>query len=178
MRNLVILSGNSASLYLKLVSINRSMTARCQEQLTRREKLIASDYKISKGLVKACKEDIRNNRCRRSVSEDKDIRLAQILLCLESAVKNGSKIDGNCQAEMFDHRKLLMEDYRLSPEIVDGCANDITTFCNSLEVGGATIHCLMEHTRTRKKKSRVLPKCQRAVKTLLKKVNFKNFKNF
>ncbi|XP_032671298.1 Golgi apparatus protein 1 [Odontomachus brunneus] len=146
---------------------DRSMSGQCQEQLTRREKLIASDYKISKGLVKACKEDIRNYHCRRSVSEDKEIKLAQILLCLESAVKNGSKIDGNCQAEMFDHRKLLMEDYRLSPEIVDGCANDITIFCNSLEVGGATIHCLMEHTRTRKKKSRVTIKCQRALEELI-----------
>lgn len=81
---------------------------------------------------------------------------------MESAAKNGSKIDGDCQAEMFDHRKLLMEDYRLSPEIVDGCANDITTFCNNLKIGGATIHCLMEHTRTRKKK-RISSKCQRAV---------------
>lgn len=141
---------------------DRSMTATCQEQLARRGKLIASDYRISKGLVKACKEDIRSNHCRRS-SEDKNIRLAQILLCLESAAKNGSKIEGNCKAEMFDHRKLLMEDYRLSPEIVDGCANDITTFCNSLEVGGTTIHCLMEHTRPRRKKSRVTTKCQRAV---------------
>ena len=146
---------------------DRSMTPVCQEQLTRRGKLIASDYRVSKGLVKACKDDIKNNHCRRPIFEDKNIRLAQILLCLESAVKNGSKIDGNCQAEMFDHRKLLMEDYRLSPEIVDGCANDITTFCNGLEVGGATIHCLMEHTRTRKRKSRVSTKCQKALKELI-----------
>ncbi|XP_053972285.1 Golgi apparatus protein 1 [Hylaeus volcanicus] len=146
---------------------DRSMSGTCQEQLTRRGKLIASDYKISRGLVKACKDDIKLNHCRRSVIEDRNIRLAQILLCLESAIKNGSKIDGNCQAEMFDHRKLLMEDYRLSPEIVDGCANDITTFCNSLEVGGATIHCLMEHTRTRKKKLRVSSKCQRALEELI-----------
>lgn len=142
---------------------DRSMTTKCQEQLTRRGKLIASDYKVSKGLVRACKDDIKNNHCRRPAFEDKNIRLAQILLCLESAVKNGSKIDRNCQAEMFDHRKLLMEDYRLSPEIVDGCANDITAFCNSLEIGGATIHCLMEHTRPRKRKSRISSKCQRAV---------------
>ncbi|XP_043596115.1 Golgi apparatus protein 1 [Bombus pyrosoma] len=146
---------------------DRSMTAMCQEQLARRGKLIASDYKVSKGLVKACKDDIKSNHCRRSVFEDKNIRLAQILLCLESAAKNGSKIDNNCQAEMFDHRKLLMEDYRLSPEIVDGCANDITTFCNSLEVGGATIHCLMEHTRPRKWKSRISSKCQRALEDLI-----------
>ncbi|XP_017787579.1 PREDICTED: LOW QUALITY PROTEIN: Golgi apparatus protein 1 [Habropoda laboriosa] len=138
---------------------DRAMTSVCQEQLTRRGKLIASDYRVSKGLVKACKDDIKSNHCRRPVFEDKNIRLAQILLCLESAAKNGSKIDRDCQAEMFDHRKLLMEDYRLSPEIVDGCANDITTFCNSLEVGGATIHCLMEHTRTKRKKSRVSSRC-------------------
>nr|ARK19823.1 venom protein [Ampulex compressa] len=150
---------------------DRSMTAVCQDQLTRREKLIASDYKVSKGLVKACKEDIKTNHCKKSVSEDKDIRLAQILLCLESAFKNGTKIDGNCQAEMFDHRKLLMEDYRLSPEIVDGCADDIMKFCNSLEVGGATIHCLMEHTRARKRKSRVTHRCQRALEDLIKEAD-------
>ncbi|CAL7951690.1 unnamed protein product [Xylocopa violacea] len=147
--------------------MDRSMTSLCQEQLTRRGKLIASDYKVSKGLVKACKDDIKSNHCRRPAYEDKNIRLAQILLCLESAAKNGSKIDRDCQAEMFDHRKLLMEDYRLSPEIVDGCATDITTFCNSLEIGGATIHCLMEHTRTKKKKSRVSSRCQRALEELI-----------
>ena len=39
---------------------DRSMTTMCQEQLTRRGKLIASDYRVSKGLVKACKDDIKN----------------------------------------------------------------------------------------------------------------------
>lgn len=142
---------------------DRSMTGACQEQLVRREKLIASDYRVSKGLVKACRDDIKTYHCRRSVSEDKDIRLAQILLCLESAVKNGSKVAAECQVEMFDHRKILMEDYRLSPEIVNRCANDIQMFCNNLEVGGATIHCLMEYTRARKRKARVSAVCQRAV---------------
>ena len=46
--------------------------------------------------------------------EDKNIRLAQIFTLLGISTKNGSKIDRDCQAEMFDHRKLLMEDYRLS----------------------------------------------------------------
>jgi Golgi apparatus protein 1 len=143
--------------------MDRSMSKACQEQLVRREKLIASDYKVSRGLARACKEDIKTYRCRRNVSEDKNIRLAQILLCLESAVKNGSKVARECQVEMFDHRKILMEDYRLSPEIVNNCANDIQTFCNNLEVGGATIHCLMEYTRVRKRKARVSSVCQRAV---------------
>lgn len=140
-----------------------AMSKSCQDQLTRREKLMASDYKVSKGLARACKEDIKNNHCRRSVSDDKEIRLAQILLCLESVVRNGTKISHDCKAEMFDHRKILMDDYRLSPEIVDGCARDISQFCNGLEVGGRTIHCLMEHTRPRKRKQRITPECQRAV---------------
>lgn len=143
-----------------------TMTPQCQDQLTRREKLIASDYRVSKGLVKACKEDIKTYHCRRSVSEDKDIRLAQILLCLESVIKNMSVVATDCQVEMFDHRKILMEDYRLSPEIVSSCSKDITNFCNRLEVGGKTIHCLMEHTRARKKKLRVAAECQRAVSIL------------
>ena len=142
---------------------DRMMTKSCQEQLVRRERLIASDYRVSKGLVRACKYDIKTYRCRKNVSDDKDIRLAQILLCLESAVKNGSDIDSDCQREMFDHRKLLMEDYRLSPEIVHHCANDIQSFCNNLEVGGATIHCLMQYTRVRMRNSRVSTICQRAV---------------
>ncbi|XP_015515645.1 Golgi apparatus protein 1 [Neodiprion lecontei] len=150
---------------------DRAMTKQCQDQLTRREKLIASDYKVSKGLVRACKEDIKTYHCRRSVSEDKDIRLSQILLCLEAAVRNTSKISADCQSEMFDHRKILMEDYRLSPEIVSDCGNDIQNFCNGLEVGGKTIHCLMEHTRSRKKKLRVTPNCQRALEGLIKEVD-------
>jgi Golgi apparatus protein 1 len=64
---------------------------------------------------------------------------------------------------MIEHRKILMEDYRLSPEIVSQCSADISKFCNTLEVGGKTIHCLMEHTRLKKRKGRVSPQCQRAV---------------
>jgi Golgi apparatus protein 1 len=72
--------------------------------------------------------------------------------------------------EMIEHRKILMEDYRLSPEIVAQCSRDINIFCNTLEVGGKTIHCLMEHTRLKKRKGRVSPQCQRAV-SLFSSVN-------
>lgn len=65
------------------------VTFQCQEHLTRRQKLIAQDYKVSKGLARMCKDEIRASRCRRSVSEQKEIRLAQILLCLEGVIRNG-----------------------------------------------------------------------------------------
>lgn len=145
------------------------MSKPCQEQLSRRQKLIAQDYRVSRGLSRACKEDIRSNHCRKGVSDDKDIRLAQILVCLEGVMKNSSKISSECQAEMVDHRKMLMEDYRLSPEIMHDCAKDIVEFCSPIEVGGKTIHCLMEHARPKKK--RVEAVCQRALENLVKQTD-------
>lgn len=125
---------------------------------------------MSKGLARSCKEDIKNNHCRRGVSEDKDVRLAQILLCLEAAYKNNTKVSPECLAEINDHRKLLMEDYKMSPEILSGCADDITKFCNDLDAGaGKTIHCLMENARPKRKKDRrITAVCQRALEMLVK----------
>ena len=73
----------------------------------------------------------------------------------------------DCQIEMVEHRKILMEDYRMSPEIVMDCLDAIHMYCNGLEVGGKTIHCLMEHIRSRKRKERVSSVCQRAVSILV-----------
>lgn len=151
--------------------MHRTMSKACQEQLIRREQLMVLDYKVSKGLVKACREDIKQNHCRRSVSNDREIKLAQILLCLESAEKNGSKISQDCKAEIFDHRKMLMNDYRLSPEIVDRCSTDISTFCSGLEVGGKTIHCLMDNARYKNNRLRISSECQRALETLVKEAD-------
>lgn len=149
---------------------DEQMTHTCREQLLRRYKILAHDYKVSKGLARSCKEDIKINHCRRGVSEDKDVRLAQILLCLEAAHKNNTKISPECLAEISDHRKLLMEDYQMSPEILSDCADDITKFCNDLDAGGGkTIHCLMENARPKRKKDRrVTAVCQRALEMLLK----------
>lgn len=144
------------------------MSAHCQQELTRRDRILAQDYKASRGLARSCKDDIRINHCRRGVSEDKNVRLAQILLCLESVYKNNTKITPECLAEMHDHRKLLMIDYHLTPELLDGCSADIETFCKDL-TGSKTIHCLMEHARPKKKQEiRVTAKCQRAIEFLIK----------
>uniref|UniRef100_U5EST3 Putative golgi apparatus protein cysteine-rich fibroblast growth factor receptor n=1 Tax=Corethrella appendiculata TaxID=1370023 RepID=U5EST3_9DIPT len=146
-----------------------TMSKQCQLQLLRRDKLIAHDYRVSKGLARACKEEIKTHHCRRGVSDDKDIRLAQILLCLESIQKNNTKILPECLAEMIDHRKMLMEDYQLSPEILTDCSDDISKFCSNLEAGGKTIHCLMEYARPkRKKERRVNAQCLRALEMLVK----------
>lgn len=149
------------------------MRKKCQDQLFYDQKTIVMNYKMSKGLVKSCKEDIRKYRCRKGVVDDKDVRLAQILLCLENVSRNESnKISPECIAEITDHRKMLMDDYRLSPELMQNCANDITTLCNGIETGGKTIHCLMKNARPRRKKDkRISMSCQKSLETLLQEVN-------
>lgn len=144
------------------------MSKKCENQLNRRSSLIAQDYRISRGFAKACKEDIKMNHCRKGTSDDKDIRLAQILLCLEAAHKNNTKLLPDCLAEIFDHRKMLMEDYKLSPEIIIDCSDELNRFCQDTE-GSQTIHCLMEHAKPRRKKElRVSAQCLRAVENLIK----------
>ncbi|XP_055383667.1 Golgi apparatus protein 1 [Condylostylus longicornis] len=152
---------------------NPELSVKCREQVMRRDKLLAHDYRLSKGLAKKCKDDIKNNHCRRNVSEDKSIRLAQILLCLESVIKNGTKVAEECRSEIDDHRRMLMMDYQLSPEILSGCSDDIPKFCGEIEVqnsaGGEIIHCLMEHARSKRKRDRhVSFTCMRAIEDLIK----------
>ncbi|XP_047545273.1 Golgi apparatus protein 1 [Vanessa atalanta] len=150
-----------------------AMTKRCQDQLFYVQRNMVMNYKMSKGLVKSCKEDIRKYHCRKGVVDDKGVRLAQILLCLENVSRNESiKLSPECVAEMTDHRKMLMDDYRLSPELMQNCANDITMLCRGIEVGGKTIHCLMEHARPRKRKDkRISLACQRSLEILVQEAD-------
>ncbi|EFA03106.1 Golgi apparatus protein 1 [Tribolium castaneum] len=148
------------------------ITNECHKQLLKRQKLISQDYRVSKGLMRACKDDIRKTHCRRQTSNDKNIRLAQILLCLENVAKNGSmKVDPDCEAELVEHRRILMEDFSLSPEIVDGCSEEIRNYCQGFEAGGKTIHCLMDHARFKNVKKRLGDTCMRALETLVKETD-------
>ncbi|XP_060516634.1 Golgi apparatus protein 1 [Cylas formicarius] len=145
---------------------------KCKQNLLRRKKIISQDYRVSKGLMRACREDIKRTHCRRQTSSDKTVRLAQILLCLENISKNGSGVSSDCQAEMIEHRKMLMEDYRLSPEIVDNCKGEISYFCNGVDNGGKTIHCLMDHARNSMHKDHNFDKkCQKALEDLIKQAD-------
>lgn len=63
----------------------------CSEQLTNRRNLIVRDYKVSRTLVKSCREAIKENQCRKSINKDEDpvVKLPKILRCLESALRKG-----------------------------------------------------------------------------------------
>lgn len=56
---------------------------------------------------------------------------------------SGRVVSGECQGEMMDYRRMLMEDFSLSPEIVLHCRGEIESHCSGLHRKGRTLHCLM-----------------------------------
>lgn len=74
-------------------------------------------------------------------------------------------MSSDCQFELMEHRKLLLQNYQLSPEVVSMCSNDIENYCqnNNNEIGKRTIHCLMDHSKPSRQKNRIGKSCQKAV---------------
>ena len=63
----------------------------CRDALTTRQKLISQDYRVSYSLAKACKLDLRKQRCSldTNLPRAREARLSYLLLCLEAAVHRG-----------------------------------------------------------------------------------------
>ncbi|XP_029697019.1 Golgi apparatus protein 1 isoform X2 [Takifugu rubripes] len=145
-----------------------AMSERCREALTTRQKLIAQDYKVSYSLARSCKSDLRKYRCNaeNNMPRAREARLSYLLLCLESAVHRGRVVSGECQGEMMDYRRMLMEDFSLSPEIVLHCRSEIEGHCSGLHRKGRTLHCLMRVSR-----GDIDANCQMAVQTLIQEAD-------
>jgi hypothetical protein len=80
------------------------------------------------------------------------------------------KLRPECLAEMNEVRQSLMSDYRINPEIIANCEEEIK-ICrpdnndDRLEEG-AVVHCLMKMASTKRKPNEALPmsaQCRRAV---------------
>lgn len=63
---------------------------------------------------------------------------------------------------MLDYRRMLMEDFSLSPEIILSCRGEIEHHCSGLHRKGRTLHCLMKVVRG--EKGNVGLNCQQAVR--------------
>lgn len=44
---------------------------------------------------------------------------------------------------MFEHRRLILTEAQMEPEMVIACSHDIEMHCRQLNGGGETLHCLM-----------------------------------
>lgn len=151
-------------------STNRDMSEQCREKLAQREQLTMQDFRVSQGLSGACLQDIRMYRCREKTSNRREFRLAQILLCLENAMHKDYPVRAECQQEMLEHRRFLLESYQLTPDLASSCEQDIAAFCGPrLQPSGKTLHCLMRHARPSTQGSkRLSDQCRRQVEHVLK----------
>uniref|UniRef100_A0A2K6EU70 Golgi apparatus protein 1 n=1 Tax=Propithecus coquereli TaxID=379532 RepID=A0A2K6EU70_PROCO len=143
---------------------------KCREALTTRQKLIAQDYKVSYSLAKSCKSDLKKYRCNvENLPRSREARLSYLLMCLESAVHRGRQVSSECQGEMLDYRRMLMEDFSLSPEIILSCRGEIEHHCSGLHRKGRTLHCLMKVVRG--EKGNLGMNCQQALQTLIQETD-------
>lgn len=71
-------------------------------------------------------------------------------------------MSSECQGEMLDYRRMLMEDFSLSPEIILSCRGEIEHHCSGLHRKGRTLHCLMKVIRG--EKGNLGMNCQQAVR--------------
>uniref|UniRef100_A0A8D2NTW5 Golgi apparatus protein 1 n=1 Tax=Zosterops lateralis melanops TaxID=1220523 RepID=A0A8D2NTW5_ZOSLA len=82
-----------------------SMSEKCRDALTTRQKLIAQDYKVSYSLAKSCKSDLKKYRCNvENLPRSREARLSYLLMCLESAVHRGkwnSRLAGTLSPSPF-----------------------------------------------------------------------------
>uniref|UniRef100_A0A8C2WML0 Golgi apparatus protein 1 n=1 Tax=Cyclopterus lumpus TaxID=8103 RepID=A0A8C2WML0_CYCLU len=131
-----------------------AMSDKCRDALTTRQKLISQDYRVSYSLAKACKVDLRKQRCSldSNLPRAREARLSYLLLCLEAAVHRGRPVSGECQGEI--------------PEIVLHCRAEIEGHCAGLHRKGRTLHCLMRIGRG-DRSATVDGVCQSALQTLI-----------
>ncbi|KAK0142573.1 Golgi apparatus protein 1 [Merluccius polli] len=146
-----------------------AMSERCREALTTRQKLISQDYKVSYSLARACRAELKKHHCSAETPRAREARLSYLLLCLESSVHRGRTVSGECQGEMLDYRRMLMEDFSLSPEIVLHCRGEIESHCSGLHRKGRTLHCLMRVGRG--DPAAMEGQCQKALQTLIQEAD-------
>eukprot|EP00057_Strongylocentrotus_purpuratus_P010590 XP_011665064.1 PREDICTED: Golgi apparatus protein 1 isoform X6 [Strongylocentrotus purpuratus] len=148
---------------LKEHKFSPEMSMDCKEKLTTRQKVVALDYKVNFRLQHRCKKEIQTTGCQETTAKTKEVKLAEILICLEIAGRAGNKISGECQAELTDTRKEIMSDYMITPGLVKACSSEIDVQCKGLRREGKTIHCLMALA----KKGGISAECKKGLSTLV-----------
>lgn len=129
---------------------NELMSLECRKELTRRQKIVSEDYKVDTNLVIACRKDIKEHNCHGELRTNRSVsvKLSSILLCLEGAMRDGERIDFNCKSRIIEHRRYLMTDYQLSPDVVKKCENEVKVFCGGgIQRGGKTLSCLLRNAK-------------------------------
>ncbi|VDN05573.1 unnamed protein product [Thelazia callipaeda] len=150
------------------------MEPECSTLLAERANMMGQNYRLLHPLLNGCSTELKEFRCAPSAlfSGSPNFHLSWVLLCLEDAAHSKpGKITEKCQHEMISHRKMMMSEFRLSPEVVLTCGRDIDMFCSprgDIEAEGRTLHCLMNHAQERNENQKLSPQCIQALQTVVK----------
>ncbi|CAI5443373.1 unnamed protein product [Caenorhabditis angaria] len=153
------------------------MDAQCANLLAERAYLMGRDYRLAHPLTKACSAEMARYKCepQNQLESAAHFHLAWILLCLENGANQPEHKEippgEQCMHEMVTHRQMMMQNFRMAPELVLNCAQEIDKFCSprgDIEAEGRTLHCLMEHAETRNESLKLGPQCVQAVKQVVK----------
>ena len=163
-------SAGEGRVFRCLIKYKQSVSAACQEQLTRRQQTVARDFKADGGLIRSCKQEVKEFSCRKVLDKEgkNAVKLSQVLLCLEENIRTGQQVSGQCLNEMREIRREMMEDYNISPELVANCGHEIDQFCSDKKKHGHTIHCLMSVASERQSGRSLGDKCGAALEDFLR----------
>ncbi|CAJ0931783.1 unnamed protein product, partial [Mesorhabditis belari] len=159
-----------------IVNRNKAeMQPECSKILVERAQLMGRDYRMAHPLSKACAADLKKYNCEAQNNLDAAVHfhMTWILLCLENGAKTQEKNPPSqeCQHEMLSHRQMMMTEFRIAPEVVLNCANEIDQWCSpkgDIEAQGRTLHCLMAHAKERKDKEKFGAQCMQALGEVVK----------
>uniref|UniRef100_A0A7E4VEA0 Golgi apparatus protein 1 n=1 Tax=Panagrellus redivivus TaxID=6233 RepID=A0A7E4VEA0_PANRE len=178
---------------------DKLMNPECGKILSERAGLIGQDAHLAHPLTKACVSEMKYYKCQLQpgFQSSMNFHLSWLLLCLENGLHNfksqehdlaaGKPLPVNtekfqpftaeCQHELIVHRGFMVQEFRMSPELVMGCAQEIDKFCSpngDIEKEGKTIHCLMQHAQARDEKYALGPQCYTALQSLMKVADIGN----
>uniref|UniRef100_A0A915AS27 Golgi apparatus protein 1 n=1 Tax=Parascaris univalens TaxID=6257 RepID=A0A915AS27_PARUN len=150
------------------------MEPACAQILGERAALLGQNFRLSHPLVDGCAAELGMYKCspQAQFAASPNFHLSWVLLCLENAARSkDAKFSEQCQHEMLEHRRMMMSEFRMSPEVVLTCGQDIDRYCSpkgDIEGEGRTLHCLMGHAQQRADSQKLTPQCMQALATVVK----------
>uniref|UniRef100_A0AC34Q7S5 Golgi apparatus protein 1 n=1 Tax=Panagrolaimus sp. JU765 TaxID=591449 RepID=A0AC34Q7S5_9BILA len=172
---------------------DKFMEPSCSKILSERAGLMGQDAHLAHPLTNSCQNEMKEYQCNLQPGYQSSVNfhLSWLLLCLENSLHNynaqqhdlskgkqllpGQKkltsFNQQCQHEMINHRSFMVQEFKMSPELVMGCAQEIDKFCSpngDIEKNGLTIHCLMEHAQMRDERFQISSQCMGTLQHLMK----------
>ncbi|CAK5075005.1 unnamed protein product [Meloidogyne enterolobii] len=176
---------------------DKRMQPECARILAERAGMMGRDFRLAHPLLKQCDKELQAYRCIPQPGFEKSLQfhLSWVVLCLENGIhfynqqeherqqaakdENAPKkqwpnlvvFSDECKHEMFSHRQMMVQEFRMGPEVVMNCATEIDKYCSpkgDLETEGKTVHCLMAHAQERNEQKTLTQQCRNALQDLVK----------